>query len=104
MNLIMKNSEKILELINKRGKITSSDITSNIDVSRQYVNMVISGLVAEKKVIKLGGTRHAFYISSDYAQKHPDILPTTFKKKYRNVSLEEHQVLMELEEKFPLIS
>ncbi|MDO8569709.1 MAG: hypothetical protein Q7R89_02980 [bacterium] len=25
-------------------------------------------------------------------------------KKYRNISLEEHQVLMELEEKFPLIS
>ena len=100
----MKNKEKILELIKQKGRLTSSEITGSIGVSRQYVNMVISGLVAEKKVIKLGGTRNAFYISSDYAQKHPDILPTTFKKKYRNVSLEEHQVLMELEEKFPLIS
>ena len=100
----MTNKDKILSLIKKRGRITSSEITGSIGVSRQYVNMVISGLVAEKKVIKLGGTRNAFYISSDYAQKHPDILPTTFKKKYRNVSLEEHQVLMELEEKFPLIS
>ncbi|OHA87742.1 MAG: hypothetical protein A3A96_02070 [Candidatus Zambryskibacteria bacterium RIFCSPLOWO2_01_FULL_39_39] len=100
----MTNKDKILELIKQKGRLTSSEITGSIGVSRQYVNMVISGLVAEKKVIKLGGTRNAFYISSDYAQKHPDILPTTFKKKYRNVSLEEHQVLMELEEKFPLIS
>ena len=100
----MTNKDKILELIKQKGRLTSSEITGSIGVSRQYVNMVISGLVAEKKVIKLGGTRNAFYISSDYAQKHPDILPTTFKKKYRNISLEEHQVLMELEEKFPLIS
>lgn len=100
----MKNNEKILELINKRGRVTSSDITSNIDVSRQYVNMVISGLIAEKKVIKLGGTRHAFYVSAGYAIKHPDILPSAFKKKYENKSLEEHVVLAEIEGKLPIIS
>jgi len=104
MVLLMKNKEKILEIINQRGKITSSEITGSIGVSRQYVNMVISDLIAEKQVIKLGGTRNAFYVSIEYVRAHPDILPSTFKKKYRNISLEEHQVLMELEEKFPLIS
>lgn len=100
----MKNKDKILELIRQKGRITSGEITSSIGVSRQYVNMVISDLIADKQVIKLGGTRNAFYVSTSYVQTHPDILPSTFRKKYNNVSLEEHQVLMELEEKFPLIS
>lgn len=100
----MTNKDKILEIINKNGRITSSQITEAIGVSRQYVNIVISDLIAEKQVIKLGGTRNAFYVSTDYMREHPDILPSTFKKKYRNISLEEHRVLMELEEKFPLIS
>ncbi|MDO8572452.1 MAG: DUF4325 domain-containing protein [bacterium] len=100
----MKNKEKILQLIKQKGRLTSREITGSVGVSRQYVNMVISGLIAEKQVIKLGGTRNAFYVSSDYVQEHPDVLPLTFKKKYKNISLEEHQVLVELEEKFPLIS
>ena len=99
----MTNKDKILQLIKQGGRLTSIEITGNIGVSRQYVNMVISALIAEKQVIKLGGTRNAFYVSTEYARLHSDILPTTFKKKYRNISLEEHQVLMELEEKFPPI-
>lgn len=99
----MKNKDKIQQLIRQKGKITSGEITDSVGVSRQYVNMVISDLIAEKEVVKLGGTRSAFYVSKDYVRTHPDILPSTFKKKYRNISLEEHQVLMELEEKFPLI-
>jgi len=100
----MTNKAKILDIIKQKGRVTSSEITGSISVSRQYVNMVISALIAEKQVIKLGGTRNAFYVSADYAQKHSDIFPTIFKKKYRNILLEEHQVLTELEEKFPLIS
>jgi anti-sigma regulatory factor (Ser/Thr protein kinase) len=100
----MKNKDKILQVINQKGRVTSSEITEAIGVSRQYVNMVITDLITEKQVIKLGSTRSAFYVSSEYVRAHPDILPSTFKKKYRNSSLEEHQVLMELEEKFPLIS
>lgn len=103
MVLIMTNKDKILQVINQKGRITSSEITEAIGVSRQYVNVVISVLIAEKQVIKLGGTRNAFYVSMDYVQAHPDILLSAFKKKYRNISLEEHQVLMELEEKFPVI-
>ncbi len=100
----MTNKDKILQIIKQKGKVTSSEITGSVNVSRQYVNMVISDLIAEKQVIKLGGTRNAFYVSIDYVQTHPDILPSTFNKKYKNVSLEEHNVLMEIEEKFPLIS
>ena len=99
----MTNKDKILQLIKQKGKITSSEITGSVDVSRQYVNMVMTDLIAEKQVTKLGGTRNAFYVSKEYVRTHPDILPSTFKKKYKNVSLEEHNVLMDIEEKFPLI-
>lgn len=100
----MKNKAKIVQIINERGRITSSEIVETFGVSRQYVSIVISSLIAEKQVIKLGGTRNAFYVSENYVRAHPDILPSTFKKKYKNILLEEHQVLMEIEEKFPLIS
>ena len=45
----MTNKEKILELIEKQGKVTSREITEAIDVSRQYVNLIISELVREEK-------------------------------------------------------
>ncbi len=99
----MKNKDKILYLIEKRGKVTSREIMSEIDVSRQYVNLVVSSLVAEGKAIKLGGTRGAFYISKKYMVEHPEILPTIFKKKYVNELLEEHKILLEIEDKLPQI-
>lgn len=100
----MTNRDKILRLIKQKGRITSGEITGSIGVSRQYVNMVISDLIAEKEVIKLGGTRNAFYVSGDYISKHPDVIPVVFKKTYKNESLEEHKVLLELEERFPKIA
>jgi anti-sigma regulatory factor (Ser/Thr protein kinase) len=83
--------------------VTSSEITDEVEVSRQYVNMVMSELIADKQIIKIGRTRYAFYISPEYLKKHPEIFPTVFKKTYKNISLEEHKVLLEIEEKFPQI-
>lgn len=104
MYLPMSNKEKILEIIRKSGKVTSSEIVLKIGVSRQYVNTVISDLIAEKQVVKLGSTRSSFYVSSEYAQNHPEVFPSFFKKLYKNRSLEEHKVLLEVEEKFHAIS
>ncbi|MCX6713989.1 MAG: DUF4325 domain-containing protein [Candidatus Vogelbacteria bacterium] len=97
----MTNKAKILDIIRLKGRITSGEITSELGVSRQYVNMVMSGLIAEKQLIKLGGTRSAFYVSQEYVSKHPEVIPNVLKKTYRNSSLEEHKVLLEIEEKFP---
>lgn len=99
----MKNKDQILNLIKQKGKITSSEITLAVKVSRQYVNMVISELIAEKQIFKIGKTRYAFYVSSEYAKKHPDVLPLVFKKTYKNNNLEEHKVLFEIEENLPSI-
>ena len=100
----MTNKDKILQLIIQNGKVTSSEITKKIGVSRQYVNVVISDLIAEKQVIKLGGTRNAFYVSKEYISKNPEIIPNVFKKKYQNELLEEHKILLEIEERFPRIA
>lgn len=101
MELLMTNKEKILGLIEQRGKVTAREITQEIGVSRQYVNLVISALVADGKVVKLGGTRGAFYVSKAYIAEHPDIIPDTIRKKYINKSLEEHRVFLEIEDKLP---
>lgn len=97
----MTNKEKILELIERQGKVTSREVTEAIGVSRQYVNLVISELVAEEKVIKVGSTRYAFYVSKAYMAEHPEVVPNVFKKQYANKSLEEHRVFLEIEDRLP---
>ena len=99
----MINKVKIIEIADKNGRISTKDLSVQFGVSRQYVNQLISGLIQEKKIIKIGGTRSAFYISASYAKEHPDILPTVFRKKYKNIGLEEHRVLMEIEGNFPRV-
>ncbi len=99
----MINKAKIVEIADKKGSINTKDLSVEFGVSRQYVNQLISSLVQEQKIIKIGGTRLAFYISASYAKEHPDVLPSVFQKKYKNIALEEHRVLMEIEQKFPLI-
>lgn len=97
----MKHKDTIIKLIRQKGKITSGEITSFVGVSRQYVNMVISELIAEDHVIKIGGTRSAFYVTKEYVTKHPAVVPAVFKKTYKNQSLEEHKVLLDIEAGFP---
>lgn len=97
----MTNKEKILQLIERNGKVTSREITNALGVSRQYINLIISELIAEEKAVKIGGTRNAFYVSKTYMVKHPEAAPNIFKKRYINKSLEEHKVLLEIENKLP---
>lgn len=99
IKLLMTNKAKILEIIDRQGKATSREIMESVGVSRQYVNLVISGLIVEGKVFKVGGTRKAFYISKAFMDTHPEIVPVIFRKRYKNASLEEHKVFMEIEDK-----
>lgn len=100
----MINKEKIVEIANKQGKITTKELSLNFGVSRQYLNQLLSELIADKKILKIGSTRSAFYVSPVYAKKHPEIVPSTFRKKYKNESLEEHRVLMDVEKNFPALA
>ena len=104
MGFTMANKEKILKIIEEKGRITSAEIAASLEVSRQYASVILSALLADKKIVRIGNTRTAFYVSLSYAQSHPDIFPSSFKKKCINKSLEEHKVLIEIEEKFPQLS
>ena len=99
----MLTKEKILKIADQKGKVFTRDLVKQFKVSRQYVNSLISELVADQKLIKLGSTRKAFYVSLQYAKKHKEVLPTRYKKAFSNSSLEEHKVLDQIEQSFPLI-
>lgn len=100
MGLLMVNKNIILEIANKQGKITTKDLLARFGVSRQYINQLMSELINERKILKLGGTRSASYVSVLYAKDHPEVIPNVFRKKYANVGLEEHRVLLGIEQKF----
>lgn len=99
----MITKEKILEIAKQKGKIGTTDLSKRFSVSRQYLNRLIKELVETGKLIKLGATRYAFYVLPEYAQKHKEIFPLRYRKTFKNISLEEHKVLDQVEQTFPLL-
>lgn len=100
----MKNIRKVIDFIEQNGVATSGEVSSLLGVSRQYASLLLSYLLEEKRIYKLGSTRNASYVSHLYAKNHPEILPSSFKKRFANKGLEEHKVLTEIEEKFVKLS
>ncbi|KKQ88183.1 MAG: hypothetical protein UT09_C0002G0021 [Parcubacteria group bacterium GW2011_GWF2_38_8] len=98
----MKNKEKILELIFKQGKITSSEITSIIGVSRQYVNLVISesGVHISRSQARriLSGLEKFKIILLDFdnvpiiGQAFADEIYRVFHHQYPNIKIEEENM------------
>ena len=97
----MLTKGRILEIADKEGKIQSKDIARHFSVSRQYASSLISELVEERRLIKVGRTRGTFYVSPEYAEKNKDIIPDHFSRSLRNKDLEEHKVLEEIENSMP---
>ena len=100
----MITKEKILETARLNGKVRTKEFSDIFDISRQYANVIISQLVASKKLIRIGSTRNAFYVLPEYVKRHPEVLPAKYFGRFKNESLEEHGVLIEIEEKFLQIS
>ncbi len=82
------------------GKILTSHLVASFGVSRQYASALVGELVREQRLVKIGSTRSAFYVLPEYARKHPEIFPASYTKTFRNVALEEHNVLNDVESKF----
>ena len=95
--------QKILLLLEAKKRIKTHDVASLLNVSRQYAKVLINNLITTKKLMKIGSTRSAFYVSPQYAKDHPDLLPTRIQKNLKNTNLEEHRVLDDLEERLPVI-
>lgn len=101
----MITDEKILKEVEIKGIIRTIDFIGRFGVSRQYVSKLLSRLVDEKKLIKIGSTRSAFYTTEEYIQKNPKIAPTSYSKILANKNLEEHKIFSEIQENFlPLSS
>ena len=99
----MLTKEQILKLAKEKGKLHSKDLVGQFKVSRQYANLLISGLIADAKLIKLGSTRKAFYVLPEYAKAHQEIFPKQYARIFKNTGLEEHRVLSQIEETFPIL-
>jgi anti-sigma regulatory factor (Ser/Thr protein kinase) len=99
----MNNRDKILDYINTKGKITAKELLDSFGFSRQYINQILRYLIIDKKIIKIGSTRSSFYFSQSYLKENQNILPNVFQKKYKNEQLEEHRVLVEIQDRFPLL-
>ncbi|MDP3778417.1 MAG: DUF4325 domain-containing protein [bacterium] len=99
----MLTKDQIIIIAKGKGKLYSKDLVGQFNVSRQYANLLISALVAEHKLIKLGSTKKAFYVLPEYAKTHQDIFPLQYAKAFKNERLEEHRVLAQIEETFPTL-
>jgi anti-sigma regulatory factor (Ser/Thr protein kinase) len=99
--MITKN--QVLEIAEEKGELRSKDIVGRFSVSRQYASILISELLAEEKLIKLGSTRNAFYVTPEYAESHKEIFPLRYEKAFKNEGLEEHKVLQQIEQTFPTL-
>lgn len=97
----MLTKEKILEIAKKKGTLATKDLVAFFSVSRQYASALITELVGNNQLIKIGSTKKAFYVLPEYARKHQEIFPVRFRKAYKNISLEEHRVLDQIEQTFP---
>lgn len=96
----MNNTQKVLEIIESKHTVTATELAQVLGVSRQYINQLLQVLLQDRKIVKVGSTRSARYVSAKYAEKHPESVPATFHARYENFRLEEHVVLQEIEEKF----
>lgn len=96
----MLTKDKTLEIARQNGALFSRDLVKQFDVSRQYASALIAELVAENKLVKLGSTRKAFYVLPEYAQRHKEILPLRYSKSFKNIYLEEHKILNNVEQTF----
>lgn len=96
----MITKQKILDIARQKGFIRSMEISKSFKVSRQYANQLISQLVEEKKLIKLGSTRLAMYVTPEYLNLHSETIPTEYRKVFLNKNLEEHKVLDDIEHQF----
>lgn len=99
----MLTNDQILRAAKEKGKLYSKDLVEQFKISRQYINLLISALVEDRKLIKLGSTRKAFYVLPEYAQAHREIFPLRYVKSFKNEGLEEHMVLDEIERAFPAL-
>lgn len=96
----MLTKAKIIQEIKEKGTVRSSDFIEPFGVSRQYVSKLLSSLVYENMIIKIGSTRSAFYTTEEFLQKNTKLAPNSYSKILTNKNLEEHKIFNDIEKQF----
>lgn len=95
--------DKIIELCQKEEKITTAMVVNKFNLSRQYVSKKINELVEEGVLLRIHNTRYSFYVLAKDHQLNSQITAFQYKESFKNIDLEEHKVLDQIEKSFPFI-
>lgn len=96
----MLTKAKIIQEVREKGIVRSADFIERFGVSRQYASKLLSSLVDENALIKIGSTRSAFYTTEEFLQKNPKFSPNSYSKILINKNLEEHKIFNDIEKQF----
>ena len=88
----------ILAQARKKGEVRSNHIAEDLKVSRQYAQRLLSELVADGMLVKVGTTRAVTYVPPDQADK----ALWKYEKRFSRKGLAEHTVLEDVERKSQL--
>ncbi|MFH0776247.1 MAG: DUF4325 domain-containing protein [Patescibacteria group bacterium] len=99
----MEIKKQILATAKKQGRMTAAALLQQFSFSRQYLGRIIKELIDAGQLIKIGATRSAFYALPEYIKKNKTILPNRFVKTFKNIGLEEHKILAQIETALPLL-
>ena len=101
----MATKQQIIDLINLKGEITSTDVVQITGITRQVAARHLSRLIEEGVIHKLGSTRTARYIlakEASHAQRETKGVSTQLKAKFMIEGLAEDLVFNELAIKLSL--
>lgn len=96
----MLTKTRIMQEVKEKGTVKSADLASRFAVSRQYATKLLSSLVLDNMLIKIGSTRSTFYTIEEFLQKNPKFSPNSYSKILTNENLEEHRIFTDIEKQF----
>ena len=96
----MTTKDTALKIIAKASEISTRQLVEKIGVSRQQANNVISQLVKEGRLIRVGKPPHIAY----FAPGHHKLSQAGFTRTFRNQDLKEHEILEEVKKELGSIS
>lgn len=99
-----ENQKKVMVYAEQNQHIKTTDIVALLQISRQSAHSVLTKLVTDGKLVKIGTTSTSSYAIPTYAANHLEIYPARFHKEYRTADLEEDTVFSEIENRWPFIT
>ncbi len=94
----MTTKEKALEILSEKNRLTTRDIMSVCKISRQAANLIVNDLVKEGRIVKIK-TMPAVYV----LPQQKEFFKAQIKKRLRNKSLKEHEVLDFAKHQLPVL-